>query len=106
MTYKANSEATTMNRAVRSLYLISSRVELTKDEAQAIVARDGIYPVSGGVVVDAGYAEGELTRRLERFKLDALGTSDVTLHAADIVRTQGRSRRSRTSRFGTASAPL
>jgi len=69
---------------------------------------DPQYPVFvlGGVVVDAGYAEGELTRRLERFKLDALGTSDVTLHAADIVRTQGRSRRSRTSRFGTASAPL
>ena len=45
--------------------------------------------VLGGVVVDAGYAEGELTRRLERFKLDVLGTSDVTLHTADIVRTRG-----------------
>ena len=52
---------------------------------------DPQYPVFvlGGVVVDAGYAEGELTRRLERFKLDVLGTSDVILHTADIVRTQG-----------------
>jgi len=49
MTYKVNPEATTMNLAVRSLYLISNRVELTEDEAQAIVAHDGIYPVSGGV---------------------------------------------------------
>ena len=49
MTYKVNPAATTMNLAVRSLYLISNRVELTEDEAQAIVAHDGIYPVSGGV---------------------------------------------------------
>ena len=49
MTYKVNPEATTMNLAVRSLYLIANRVELTEDEAQAIVAHDGIYPVSGGV---------------------------------------------------------
>jgi hypothetical protein len=49
MTYKVNPVATTMNLAVRSLYLISNRVELTEDEAQAIVAHDGIYPVSGGV---------------------------------------------------------
>lgn len=43
----------------------------------------------GWVVVDADYAAGELTRRLERFKLDILGTSDLTLHTADIVRTRG-----------------
>lgn len=49
MTYKVNPEALTMNLAVRSLYLIANRVELTEDEAQAIVAHDGIYPVSGGV---------------------------------------------------------
>ena len=49
MTYKTNPEATTMNLAVRSLYLIADRVELSEDEAQAIVAHDGIYPVSGGV---------------------------------------------------------
>ena len=49
MTYKVNPEATTMKLAVRSLYLISNRVALSEDEAQAIVAHDGIYPVSGGV---------------------------------------------------------
>lgn len=49
MTYKVNPEATTMNLAVRSLYLIANRVELSEHEAQAIVAHDGIYPVSGGV---------------------------------------------------------
>ena len=48
-TYKVNPEATAMNLAVRSLYPIGNRVALTEDEAQAIVARDGIYPVSGGV---------------------------------------------------------
>ena len=49
MTYKTNPEATTMSLAVRSLYLIANRIELSEDEAQAIVAHDGIYPVSGGV---------------------------------------------------------
>ena len=49
MTYKVNPEVTTMNLAVRSLYLISNRVALSEDEAQAIVAHDGIYPVFGGV---------------------------------------------------------
>ena len=49
ITYKINTEATTMNLAVRSLYLISNRIRLTEEEAQAIVAHDGIYPVSGGV---------------------------------------------------------
>jgi hypothetical protein len=50
ITYKTNPEATTMNLAVRSLYLIANRIDLTEDEAQAIVAHDGIYPVSGGVI--------------------------------------------------------
>lgn len=49
ITYKINSEVITMNLAVRSLYLIGNRICLTEEEAQAIVAHDGIYPVSGGV---------------------------------------------------------
>lgn len=49
MTYKINPHLITMNIAVRSLYLISKFVPLTEEEAQAIVAHDGIYPVSGGV---------------------------------------------------------
>jgi len=39
----------TINLAVRSLYLIGNRIDLTEDEAQAIVIHDGIYSVSGGV---------------------------------------------------------
>lgn len=50
MTYKVNPEIITMNLAVRSLYLISQHVTLTEEEAQAIVAHDGIYPVNGGVI--------------------------------------------------------
>jgi len=49
ITYKTNPEAVTMNIAVRSLYLVSKHVQLTEEEAQAIVAHDGIYPVIGGV---------------------------------------------------------
>lgn len=47
--YKINPEIVTMSLAVRSLYLISNRIQLTEEEAQAIVAHDGIYPVHGGV---------------------------------------------------------
>ena len=50
MTYKVNPEIVAMNLAVRSLHLISNRVRLTEEEAQAIVAHDGIYPQYGGVV--------------------------------------------------------
>ena len=52
---------------------------------------DPQYPVFvlGGAVVDAEYAAGELTRRVGQFKLDVLGTSDVTLRTADILRTRG-----------------
>ena len=50
MTYKVNPEIVTMNLAVRSLYLVSKFIPLTEEEAQAIVAHDGVYPVHGGVV--------------------------------------------------------
>jgi hypothetical protein len=49
ITYKTNPQAMTMNLAARSLYLIANRVDLSEDEAQAIVAHDGLYPVSGSV---------------------------------------------------------
>jgi hypothetical protein len=48
--YKINPEITTMNLAARSLFLVSQYIPLTEDEAQAIVAHDGLYPVNGGVV--------------------------------------------------------
>jgi hypothetical protein len=49
ITYKINSEIITMNIAVRSLYLVGKFIPLTEEEAQAIVAHDGVYPVKGGV---------------------------------------------------------
>lgn len=49
MSYKVNRDIVTLNIAVRSLYLVSKFISLTEQEAQAIVAHDGIYPVSGGV---------------------------------------------------------
>jgi hypothetical protein len=48
--YKVNPEIVTMNLAVRSLQLVSRFIPLTEEEAQAIVAHDGVYPVNGGVV--------------------------------------------------------
>ena len=52
---------------------------------------DPQYPVFvlGGVIVDAGYAATGMDAAVRRFKLEALGRTDVTLHTADIVRQQG-----------------
>jgi hypothetical protein len=38
------------HHAMRSLYLVSRFIPLTGEEAQAIVAHDGVYPVNGGGV--------------------------------------------------------
>ncbi|MBF0121461.1 MAG: HD domain-containing protein [Desulfobacterales bacterium] len=50
ITFKKNPEIVTMNLAVRSLYLISQHISLSEEEAQAIVAHDGLYAIKGGVV--------------------------------------------------------
>lgn len=47
--YKVNPEIIAMNSAVRGLCLVSRFIPLTEEEAQAIVAHDGLYPVKGGV---------------------------------------------------------
>jgi hypothetical protein len=47
--YKTNPEIVTMSLGTRSLYLISQHVKLSQQEAQAIVAHDGLYPTNGGV---------------------------------------------------------
>jgi hypothetical protein len=51
---------------------------------------DSQYPlfVLGGVIMEQNYAEGELTERLDRFKRDVLGRTDIVLHTADIVRNR------------------
>jgi hypothetical protein len=48
--YKVNPEVIAMNSAVRGLCLVSRFIPLSEEEAQAIVAHDGLYPVNGGVV--------------------------------------------------------
>ena len=50
ITYKVNPEIVPLNLAVRSLQLVSGFIPLSEEEAQAIVAHDGLYPVNGGVV--------------------------------------------------------
>jgi 23S rRNA maturation-related 3'-5' exoribonuclease YhaM len=47
--YKVNPDITHMSHAVRSLHLVSRFITLTEEEAQAIVAHDGLYPLHGGV---------------------------------------------------------
>lgn len=56
------------------------------DHSLAIV--DPSYPVFvlGGIIVEQDYAEGEMTERMRQFKRDALGSEDIILHTADIVR--------------------
>ena len=49
ITYKVNPEIIAMNSAVRGLCLVSRFIPLCEEEAQAIVAHDGLYPVYGGV---------------------------------------------------------
>lgn len=47
--YKVNPEIVTLNSAVRGLCLVSRFIPLSEEEAQAIAAHDGLYPVKGGV---------------------------------------------------------
>lgn len=51
---------------------------------------DPQYPlfVLGGVIVDKDYAEGALTERLDRFRRDFFGRTDIVLHTADIARNR------------------
>lgn len=49
ITYKVNPEIVPMSLGTRSLYVVSQHIRLSEEEAQAIVAHDGLYPVSGGV---------------------------------------------------------
>jgi hypothetical protein len=51
---------------------------------------DPSYPVFvlGGIIVDQGYAEGEMTERIQQFKRDVFEREDIILHTADIVRNK------------------
>jgi hypothetical protein len=58
MAYKVNPEILAMNSAVRGLCLVSRFIPLSEEEAQAIAAHDGLYPVYGGVA-NLEYHQGE-----------------------------------------------
>ncbi|MCE5279640.1 MAG: DUF3800 domain-containing protein [Planctomycetaceae bacterium] len=51
---------------------------------------DPQYPlfVLAGIIVDQGYAEGELTARLDKFKRALFGRTDLILHTSDITRNR------------------
>lgn len=42
--------------------------------------------VLGGVIAEREYALGEMTRKLDAFKMDLFGTTNITLHVADYTR--------------------
>jgi len=56
--YRVNPEILAMNSAVRGLCLVCRYITLTEEEAQAIAAHDGLYPVHGGVT-NLEYHQGE-----------------------------------------------
>jgi len=51
---------------------------------------DPQYPlfVLGGLVVDVDYAKGEMTDKVNRFKLELFGDESLILHTADMVRNR------------------
>lgn len=51
---------------------------------------DPEYPVFvlGGIIVDEAYASGELTEKLNEFKQDLFGTTNIIIHTADIIRNR------------------
>ena len=53
-----------------------------------LTAIDPQHPifVLGGVIADKEYAFGEMTERLNHFKKQQFGTTDITLHTADFTR--------------------
>jgi Protein of unknown function (DUF3800) len=53
-----------------------------------LTAIDPQHPifVLGGIIADRDYALGEMTQKLNSFKLDLFGTTDITLHTADFSR--------------------
>ena len=44
--------------------------------------------VLGGVIVELGYATGEMAEQVKRFKMDLFGRDDSILHTADIARNR------------------
>lgn len=51
---------------------------------------DPLYPlfILGGIIVEQDYAYGEMEERVNEFKLDLFGRTDLILHSADITRNK------------------
>jgi hypothetical protein len=51
---------------------------------------DKTYPlfILGGILVDVDYSKGEMTERLSNFKRETLGSDQIILHTADMVRNR------------------
>ena len=62
---------------------------------------DPQYPmfVLGGVIVEQAYAEGELTERMNAFKLELFDQVDLVLHTADITRNRNGFERLKDAKF-------
>jgi len=56
----------------------------------SLTSIDPQYPlfVLGGIMADVEYAKGEMTDRLNTFKRDLLGSEELILHTADMVRNR------------------
>ncbi|MEW6579561.1 MAG: DUF3800 domain-containing protein [Chloroflexota bacterium] len=63
-------------------------VDESGDHSLSVI--DPQYPmfVLGGIIVEKHYADGDLTRQLNDFKLRFFGTTEIVLHTADITRNR------------------
>lgn len=57
---------------------------------QNLTAIDQQHPifVLGGIIVDEKYAFGEMTSKVQKFKKEIFGTTNITLHTADFTRQE------------------
>jgi hypothetical protein len=53
-----------------------------------LTAIDPQHPifVLGGIIVDENYAFGKMTQKINKFKEEIFGTTNITLHTADFTR--------------------
>lgn len=56
------------------------------DHSLAVIDPQHPVFVLGGIIVDWEYAHGEMTDKINKFKLDLFGTNEITLHTADFTR--------------------
>ncbi len=69
-----------------------------------LTAIDPQHPifVLGGVIADKDYALGEMTEKLNAFKIDLFGTTDIILHTADFTRQRNGFERMKEREFCAA----